>query len=100
MRFSACPDVCVQVQSAAVQSVTIEIIGIIRASGTQTELEAELSHNNEVQPFVVASSLLAGALGVSLGGGFEDRLLDKMPFSADVEIKGNQIIKIKSIKEK
>lgn len=98
MRFSACPDVCVQVQSAAVQSVTIEIIGIIRASGTQTELEAELSHNNEVQPFVVASSLLAGALGVSLGGGFEDRLLNKMPFSADVEIKGNQIIKIKSVK--
>lgn len=97
MRFSACPDVCVQVQSAAVQSVTIEIIGIIRASGTQTELEAELSHNNEVQPFVVASSLLAGALGVSLGG-FEDRLLDKMPFSADVEIKGNQIIKIKSVR--
>ncbi|XP_039474124.1 uncharacterized protein LOC120442234 [Oreochromis aureus] len=34
-----------EVQSAAVQSVTIEIIGIIRASGTQTELEAELSHN-------------------------------------------------------
>ncbi|XP_005754645.2 uncharacterized protein LOC102214029 [Pundamilia nyererei] len=87
-----------KVQSAAVQSVTIEIIGIRKASGTQTELEAELSHNNEVQPFVVASSLLAGALGVSLGGGFEDRLLDKMPFSADVEIKGNQIIKIKSVK--
>ncbi|XP_005951877.1 uncharacterized protein LOC102299698 [Haplochromis burtoni] len=87
-----------KVQSAAVQSVTIEIIGIIRASGTQTELEAELSHNNEVQQFEVASSLLAGALGVSLGGGFEDRLLDKMPFSADVEIKGNQIIKIKSVK--
>ncbi|XP_035761325.1 uncharacterized protein LOC118453816 [Neolamprologus brichardi] len=89
-----------KVQSAAVQSVTIEIIGIIRASETQTELEAELSHDNEVQQFEVASSLLAGALGVSLRGSFEDRLLGKMPFSADVEIKGNQIIKIKSVKEK
>ncbi|XP_030603060.1 uncharacterized protein LOC115792600 [Archocentrus centrarchus] len=88
-----------KVQSAAVQNVTIEIIGITKASGTQTELEAEISCNNEVQRFVVDSSLLAGVVGVKLKGDFEERLLSKLPFSADVEIEGNKINKITATKE-
>ncbi|XP_030603069.1 uncharacterized protein LOC115792608 [Archocentrus centrarchus] len=87
-----------QVQSAAVQNVTIKIIGIIKASRTQTELDAQIS-GREVQTFVVDSSLLADVVGVRLEGDFEDRLLSKMPFSADVEIEGNKINKMNAVNE-
>ncbi|XP_013121126.1 uncharacterized protein LOC100698367 isoform X1 [Oreochromis niloticus] len=83
-----------KVQSAAVENVTIQIIGIKDAKKTETEVDALIS-SGEVQSFVVTSSLLAKAFGVRLEGDFEDRLLEKMPFSADVEIKGNKIMKIK-----
>lgn len=83
-----------QVQSAAVENVTIQIIGIKDAKKTETEVDALIS-SGEVQSFVVTSSLLAKAFGVRLEGDFEDRLLENMPFSADVEIKGNKIMKIK-----
>ncbi|KAL3970515.1 forkhead box protein G [Sarotherodon galilaeus] len=83
-----------KVQSATVENVTIQIIGIKDAKKTETEVDAQIS-SGEVQSFVVTSSLLAKAFGVRLEGDFEDRLLEKMPFSADVEIKGNKIMKIK-----
>lgn len=89
----------VKVQSAAVQNITIEIIGIIKASSSQTELDAEIG-STEVQSFVVDSSLLAKVFGVKVDSNFEDRLLGKMPFSADVEIEGNKIKKMKPAKEK
>lgn len=88
-----------QVQSAAVENVTIEIIGIKDAKKTETEVDALIS-SGEVQSFVVTSSLLAKAFGVRLEGDFEDRLLEKMPFIADVEIKGNKIMKIEQAKKK
>lgn len=87
-----------QVQSATVENVTIEIIGIKDTKKTETEVDAQIG-SGEVQSFVATSSLLAKAFGVRLEGDFEDRLLEKMPFSADVEIKGNMIMKIKA-KEK
>ncbi|XP_039894430.1 uncharacterized protein LOC120737657 [Simochromis diagramma] len=87
-----------KVQSSTVENVTIEIIGIKDAKKTETEVDAQIG-SGEVQSFVVTSSLLAKAFSVRLEGDFEDRLLEKMPFSADVEIKGNKIMKIKA-KEK
>lgn len=101
---STCPDLyaqsgVLQVQSATVENVTIEIIGIKDAKKTETEVDAQIC-SGEVQSFVVTSSLLAKAFGVRLEGDFEDRLLEKMPFSADVEIKGNKIMKIEQAKEK
>lgn len=88
-----------QVQSATVENVTIEIIGIKDTKKTETEVDAQIG-SGEVQSFVATSSLLAKAFGVRLEGDFEERLLEKMPFSADVEIKGNKIMKIEQAKEK
>ncbi|XP_026037456.1 uncharacterized protein LOC113030320 isoform X4 [Astatotilapia calliptera] len=82
-----------KVQSATVENVTIEIIGIKDTKKTETEVDAQIG-SGEVQSFVATSSLLAKAFGVRLEGDFEERLLEKMPFSADVEIKGNKIMKI------
>lgn len=81
-----------QVQNAPVQNVTIEIIGITQANRMKTELEAEISGN--VQTLVVDSSLLAKVLEVKLNGDLEEKLLDKMPFSAKVEMKGSKISKM------
>uniref|UniRef100_UPI003AAEBEA4 uncharacterized protein isoform X1 n=1 Tax=Centroberyx gerrardi TaxID=166262 RepID=UPI003AAEBEA4 len=81
-----------KVEAAAVQTETVEIIGIIKASKMETRLEAEL--DQQLKTLVVASELLAKAFGIRLGGDFEDRLLDEMPLSAEVEIQGNKITAI------
>lgn len=81
-----------QVHSAAVKNVRILIIGITKANKKETHLEAEF--NSQVQAFVVASHLLAKAFGVRLEGDFEERLLQKMPLSADAEVQGSEIVKI------
>ncbi|XP_037605146.1 uncharacterized protein LOC119476042 [Sebastes umbrosus] len=80
------------VQSVGIQNVRIEIMGIMKANKKETQLEAEV--NQRVHTFVAASRLLAKAFGFKLDGGFKDRLLDKIPLSADAEIQGNQIKKI------
>uniref|UniRef100_UPI003AAFC45E uncharacterized protein n=1 Tax=Centroberyx gerrardi TaxID=166262 RepID=UPI003AAFC45E len=81
-----------KVEAAAVQTGTVEIIGIIKASKMETKLEAEL--DQQLKTLVVASELLAKAFGIKLGGDFEEKLLDKMPLSAEVEIQGNRITAI------
>ena len=87
----------VQMQSAAVQNVTIQIVGIIKAGKIKTELEGEM--NQQVQTFVVNSSRLAKAIGVRLEGDFQERLLKKMPFSVKAEIQGNKIKKLTAANE-
>ncbi|GAA6226153.1 replication factor A protein 1-like isoform X1 [Lates japonicus] len=84
----------VKVQSAPVQNVGIEIIGITTANKMETYLETEC--NSEVQTFVVASELLAEAFGVRLDSDFKKTLLEKIPLSAKAEIQGNKINKIKA----
>ncbi|XP_037834830.1 uncharacterized protein LOC108251084 isoform X2 [Kryptolebias marmoratus] len=86
-----------KVQKAAVQDVTMLVIGIVKAGRTSTELEADIS--GEVTTFTVSSSLLAKVFGVRLGGDFEDRLLDILPFSAEATIQGNQIQNLEASKE-
>ncbi|XP_071393296.1 DNA ligase 1-like [Centroberyx affinis] len=81
-----------KVEAAAVQTETVEIIGIFKASKMETWLEAE--HDQEVKTLVVESELLAKTFGIKLGGNFKERLLDKMPLSAEAEIQGNTIRKI------
>ncbi|XP_042287068.1 uncharacterized protein LOC121910103 [Thunnus maccoyii] len=78
-----------KIQSAAMQNVTIEIIGIMNANMTETQLEA--SFNDQMETFVVSSELLAKVYGVRLDSDFEDKLIEKIPLSANVEIKGSKI---------
>ncbi|XP_056253436.1 uncharacterized protein LOC130182478 [Seriola aureovittata] len=74
-----------------VLNVTLKIIGIT-VTKMETHLEAET--NDQVETFFVESKLLAKAVGVRLDGDFEERLLQKMPFSADVVLQGSKINKI------
>ncbi|XP_062288559.1 uncharacterized protein LOC133993584 [Scomber scombrus] len=85
-------------QSAAIHNVTAEIIGIISASLMETHLEASI--NDEVETLVVASKLLAKVFEVRLEGDLKDRLIKKIPFTANVEIQGSTINKITASKEK
>ncbi|CAK6979984.1 Hypothetical predicted protein [Scomber scombrus] len=87
-----------KMQSAAIHNVTAEIIGIISASLMETHLEASI--NNEVETLVVASKLLAKVFEVRLEGDLKDRLIEKIPFTANVEIQGSTINKITASKEK
>ncbi|XP_044077204.1 uncharacterized protein LOC122887768 isoform X2 [Siniperca chuatsi] len=84
-----------KVHSAGIQNVRLEIIGIIKAIKKETHLEAEF--DLQVHTFVVASRLLAEAFGFKLEGDFKQRLLDKIPFSADAVIKGSKITKITAV---
>ncbi|XP_030009147.1 uncharacterized protein LOC115432446 [Sphaeramia orbicularis] len=79
----------VTVQSAPVQNVSIEIVGVIKAGKLKTHLEAEL--NEEVQTLVVGSKHLAAAFGITLDENFEEKLLERIPLSAKAEIKGSKI---------
>ncbi|XP_028277198.1 uncharacterized protein LOC114446015 [Parambassis ranga] len=92
-----------KVQSAAAQSVSMKIIGIISAGKIHTELESEINsmvlNSTIVSTYVVTSSLLAKVFSVKLGGDFEERLLEKLPLEAEAEIEGNKIIKIRAAKE-
>lgn len=81
-----------QVQSVGIQNVSIELIGIIKATKKETHLEAVL--NQQVNTFVVASRLLAEALGVKLEGDYKEMFLAKMPLLADVVIQGSRIKRI------
>lgn len=71
----------------------MEVIGILKADKTRTQLEAHAS--GEVETFTVGSALLAEALQVQLEGDLEETVLKKIPFSAEAEIQGNQILKLK-----
>ncbi|MED6265130.1 hypothetical protein CHARACLAT_022275 [Characodon lateralis] len=93
----SCLSVSVQVQSAPVQNVTVEIVGIIKSGRMGSELEVLI--NNQVNTFIVASPLLAAVLGVRLADDLEDRLLEKIPFLVQAEIQGNKITDLKAAEE-
>ncbi|XP_044077205.1 uncharacterized protein LOC122887769 isoform X1 [Siniperca chuatsi] len=84
-----------KVQSAAVQTGVIKIVGIKKVNTKNTHLEAEF--NSQLQTFFVTSRLLEEACGFKLEGDFKERLVSKMPLSVEVEIKGNKITSIKKI---
>ncbi|XP_047235346.1 uncharacterized protein LOC124876526 isoform X2 [Girardinichthys multiradiatus] len=86
-----------KVQSAPVQNVTIEIVGIIKSGRMESELEVLI--NNQVNTFIIASPLLAEVLGVRLADDLEDRLLEKIPFLVQAEIQGNKITDLKAAEE-
>ncbi|KAM4726904.1 uncharacterized protein FYW61_012597 isoform 2-T2 [Anableps anableps] len=83
-----------KVQSAAVQNVTIRILGICKFDRSYTELEAEI--NKQMKTLKVASPLLAEGVGLRLGDDFEDKLLQKVPFPAEAQIQGNEIKQLKA----
>lgn len=78
-----------QVSGAAVQNISVEVIGVVHSSQKETQLEVEF--NKEVASLFIQSRVLAQALGIRLEGDFKERLLDQIPLSAKVEIKGNRI---------
>ncbi|XP_042287069.1 uncharacterized protein LOC121910104 [Thunnus maccoyii] len=86
-----------KIQSAPIQNVTIEIIGIIKANMMETQLEA--SFNDQVETLVVSSKHLAKAFGVRLDGDFKNRLIEKNSLYAKVEIQGSTIIRITAAEE-
>ncbi|XP_023197649.1 uncharacterized protein LOC111610009 [Xiphophorus maculatus] len=86
-----------KVQAAAVQNVSMQIIGIRKDDGLQFKLDVMI--NDQLSTFIASSRLLAKAFGVKLDGNMEGRLLQKTPFSAEAEIKGNQIQDLKAAKE-
>ncbi|KAL7389297.1 hypothetical protein ABVT39_001228 [Epinephelus coioides] len=86
-----------KVQSVGTHNVKIQVMGIIKATKKETQLEAEF--NQQVHTLVVASRLLAKAFGLDLKGDFKESLLKKMPLSADAEIQGQKITKITAVEE-
>ncbi|KAM6984327.1 uncharacterized protein LKV04_012065 [Tautogolabrus adspersus] len=86
-----------KVKTVGFQNVKIQIMGILKAIKKETRLEAEI--HQQVQTFVVASKLLAEELNIKLERDYRERLLDKIPLIADVEIAGNRIKKIKAAKK-
>ncbi|XP_032432958.1 uncharacterized protein LOC116728764 [Xiphophorus hellerii] len=86
-----------KVQAAAVQNVSMQIIGIRKDDRLQFKLDVTI--NDQLSTFIASSRLLAKAFGVKLDGNMEERLLQKIPFSAEAEIKGNQIQDLKAAKE-
>ncbi|XP_041657784.1 uncharacterized protein LOC121519072 [Cheilinus undulatus] len=78
-----------KVESVGIQSTKMKIVGIQKAIKKETRLEGDVG--GEVHTFVVSSKLLAKALGIKLDRDYKENLLDKLPFQADVEIKGNKI---------
>ncbi|XP_032432959.1 uncharacterized protein LOC116728765 [Xiphophorus hellerii] len=85
-----------KMKAAAVQSVTMQIVGIIEVGKEQSELDVLI--NDKSRSFFIHSSLLAKVFCVSLDDDFEDRLLKKIPFSAKGEIKQNKIQTLKAAK--
>uniref|UniRef100_UPI0037E87D32 uncharacterized protein n=1 Tax=Semicossyphus pulcher TaxID=241346 RepID=UPI0037E87D32 len=81
-----------KVKSAGVHQENIQIIGIIKATKKETQLEAEF--NQQVHTLVVASKLLAKEFDIKLDGDFNENLLKKLNLNAEAEIKGNRIKKI------
>ncbi|XP_041658033.1 uncharacterized protein LOC121519256 [Cheilinus undulatus] len=84
-----------KVESVGIQSTKMKIIGIQKAIKKETRLEGDVG--GEVHTFVVSSKLLAKALGIELDCDYKENLLDKLPFQADVEIKGNKIKKMTAV---
>ncbi|XP_054902688.1 myeloid cell nuclear differentiation antigen-like [Poeciliopsis prolifica] len=85
-----------QTKAAAVQRVTMQIVGIIEAGKEQTELDVLI--NNKSRSFFIKSRLLAKVFDVKLDDDFEDRLVKKIPFLAKGKIKRNKIQILKAAK--
>ncbi|XP_053188101.1 uncharacterized protein LOC128371748 [Scomber japonicus] len=77
------------IERAPVQKARIEIQAIQSTDPTQTFLEAV--YNGRIDTFVVSTQLLGSKFNLRLDGDFKENLLNKMPFSADVEIQGRKI---------
>ncbi|XP_078786660.1 uncharacterized protein LOC111948682 isoform X6 [Oryzias latipes] len=86
-----------KLQSTSYKDVQIEIIGVKSSGVQQTEVDAGI--NGQVNTFIVDSAVLAEELGIQQGSDFEERLLEKIPYSAEAEIKGNTILKLSGMKE-
>ncbi|XP_038564793.1 uncharacterized protein LOC119895622 isoform X2 [Micropterus salmoides] len=80
-----------KVQSAGIQKVRIEILGIVKATKKGTELE--VNFNQQMTTLHVSSASLAKAFDLKLDG-FKEILLNKMPLSADAVIQGSKIKEI------
>ncbi|XP_045896615.1 uncharacterized protein LOC123963658 [Micropterus dolomieu] len=80
-----------KVQSAGIQKVRIEILGIVKATKKGTELE--VNFNQQMTTLHVSSARLAKAFDLKLDG-FKEILLNKMPLSADAVIQGSKIKEI------
>ncbi|XP_014858972.1 PREDICTED: uncharacterized protein LOC106927731 [Poecilia mexicana] len=87
-----------QVKAAAVQNVTMQIVGIIEAEKEQSEIYVLI--NQKSRSFLINSRLLAEVFDVKVDDKFKFRLLEKIPFSAKGIINQNKIQDLKAAKAK
>uniref|UniRef100_A0A096LW90 Cell division control protein 24 OB domain-containing protein n=1 Tax=Poecilia formosa TaxID=48698 RepID=A0A096LW90_POEFO len=85
-----------QVKAAAVQNVTMQIVGIIEAEKEQSEIYVLI--NQKSRSFLINSRLLAEVFDVKVDDKFKFRLLEKIPFSAKGIINQNKIQDLKAAK--
>ncbi|XP_015254758.1 PREDICTED: uncharacterized protein LOC107100693 [Cyprinodon variegatus] len=83
-----------KIESAEVQKVTINIIGISKVDKIMTELDVEIS--NQMKMLEVSSPLLAEVFGLCLDDNFQSKLLEKIPHELEAEIQGNKIKNLKA----
>ncbi|XP_054481503.1 uncharacterized protein LOC129113308 [Anoplopoma fimbria] len=84
-----------KVQSEAVQTGRIKIMGIKSSNTRNTHLEVEF--NGGPQTFYVTNRLLADVFGFKAEDDFTGRFSRETPLTADVQIKGNKITEIKKL---
>ncbi|XP_038137465.1 uncharacterized protein LOC119781157 [Cyprinodon tularosa] len=83
-----------KIESAEVQKVTINIMGISKADKIMTELDVEIS--NQMKMLEVSSPLLAEVFGLCLDDNFQSKLLEKIECELEAEIQGNKIKNLKA----
>ncbi|TDH05428.1 hypothetical protein EPR50_G00142580 [Perca flavescens] len=91
----AAPYKTFKVQSAAVQTGRIKILGIKKSNNTNIHLMVEF--NGRKRTFFLTNRLLANAFGLEVDDDFERRLCSQMPLTAEATIQGKK--KITDIKK-
>ncbi|XP_039632755.1 uncharacterized protein LOC120543670 isoform X2 [Perca fluviatilis] len=91
----AAPSKTFKVQSAAVRTGRIKILGIKKSNNTNIHLMVEF--NGRKRTFFLTNRLLASAFGLEVDDDFERRLCSQMPLTAEATIQGKK--KITDIKK-
>ncbi|TDH05402.1 hypothetical protein EPR50_G00142620 [Perca flavescens] len=91
------PSKTIKVQSAAVQTGRIQILGIKKSNKTNTHLVVEF--NGRTRNVFVTTRLLANAFGLEVDDDFERKLRYQMPLTAKANLQGKKITEIKKVKK-
>ncbi|XP_078122667.1 uncharacterized protein LOC144528097 isoform X2 [Sander vitreus] len=84
-----------KVQSAAVQTARIQIVGIKKSNKTNTHLVVEF--NGRTRNVFVTTRLLANTFGLEVDDDFKRRLRYQMPLTAEATLQGKKVTDIKKM---